>query len=118
VELGRSKSESSGRDQCICERTLGRVCLLQRNEQVAPEHCELRIQDVLPAAERDRVFDPLEPCAGRPARPAAPALTSCRSSQKTGGVSSPWYRAMLELETRAELVMFALANGVIGPNAG
>jgi len=24
----------------------------------------------------------------------------------------------LELETRAELVMFALANGVIGPNAG
>jgi hypothetical protein len=33
-------------------------------------------------------------------------------------VSSPWYRAMLELETRAELVMFALANGVIGPNAG
>jgi DNA-binding NarL/FixJ family response regulator len=24
----------------------------------------------------------------------------------------------LELETRAELVMFALANGIIGPNAG
>jgi DNA-binding CsgD family transcriptional regulator len=24
----------------------------------------------------------------------------------------------LQLETRAELVMFALANGVIGPNAG
>jgi DNA-binding NarL/FixJ family response regulator len=24
----------------------------------------------------------------------------------------------LKLETRAELVMFALANGVIGPNAG
>jgi hypothetical protein len=91
VELGRSKSESSGRDQSTCERTLGRVCLLQRNEQVA----------LSTANSGYRMFFP-----------------SCRSSQKTGGVSSSWYRAMLELETRAELVMFALANGVIGPNAG
>jgi ribosomal-protein-alanine N-acetyltransferase len=63
------------------------------------------------------------PSGTRSIRPCSRSAARTRRSQRSS--SSPSARSIriahimrkLQLETRAELVMFALANGVIGPNA-
>jgi thiol-disulfide isomerase/thioredoxin len=47
---------------------------------------------------------------------AVPSWTSASKNSSADAVSSR--SPSMQLETRAELVMFALANGVIGPDAG
>jgi hypothetical protein len=45
-------------------------------------------------------------------------LQPLRETDRTVDTHRAYIMRKLQLETRAELVMFALANGVIGPDAG
>lgn len=66
MKLGHAEAETDRTLQPGAVPMLGSVCILQGEEQVALEQCELGKEDVLLAAELDRPVDDLE-SLGRPA---------------------------------------------------